>query len=161
MDVPFPAPGTTILVVDDERVTRRVAYRILNEQGYRVFEAASAEEAMSVLDMAHRYIHLVLLDVVMPVVDGVQLGANILARWPSLKLLYMSAHPAEVLSEHGLTELRVKFLAKPFTHDELLRKVHESLERRRVRRSGGEDEDMDLDGLDLEGRDSNGVADRG
>jgi two-component system cell cycle sensor histidine kinase/response regulator CckA len=132
--VPFPAPGTTILVVDDERVTRRVAYRILSEEGYRVFEAASAEEAMSVLDMAHRYIHLVILDVVMPVVDGVQLGQEILAKWPSLRLLYMSAHPAEVLIEHGLEDLRVRFLAKPFTHDELLGKVQEALDRRRTPR---------------------------
>jgi DNA-binding response OmpR family regulator len=131
VSVPFPAPGTTILVVDDERVTRRVAYRILSDEGYRVFEAASADEAISVLDMAHRYIHLVVLDVVMPVVDGVQLGREILANWPSLRLLYMSAHPAEVLAEHGLTELRVRFLAKPFTHDELLGKVQQSLDRRR------------------------------
>jgi DNA-binding NtrC family response regulator len=131
VSVPFPAPGTTILVVDDERVTRRVAYRILSDEGYRVFEAASADEAMSVLDMAHRYIHLVILDVVMPVVDGVQLGQEILANWPSLRLLYMSAHPAEVLAEHGLTDLRVRFLAKPFTHDELLGKVQQALDRRR------------------------------
>jgi two-component system, cell cycle sensor histidine kinase and response regulator CckA len=131
VSVPFPAPGTTILVVDDERVTRRVAYRILSEEGYRVFEAASADEAMSVLDMAHRYIHLVILDVVMPIVDGVQLGQEILAKWPSLRLLYMSAHPAEVLTEHGLTDLRVSFLAKPFTHDELLGKVQQALDRRR------------------------------
>ncbi|MBA3497216.1 MAG: response regulator [Gemmatimonadales bacterium] len=134
MSVPFPAPGTTILVVDDERVTRRVAYRILSEEGYRVFEAASAEEAMSVLDMAHRYTHLVMLDVVMPVMDGVELGREILAKWPSLRLLYMSAHPAEVLLAHGLTDLRVRFLAKPFTHDELLAKVQESLERRHAPR---------------------------
>jgi DNA-binding NtrC family response regulator len=131
VSVPFPAPGTTILVVDDERVTRRVAYRILSDEGYRVFEAASADEAMSVLDMAHRYIHLVILDVVMPVVDGVTLGQEILANWPSLRLLYMSAHPAEVLAEHGLTDLRVRFLAKPFTHDELLGKVQQALDRRR------------------------------
>ncbi|HUR95713.1 MAG TPA: response regulator [Gemmatimonadales bacterium] len=129
MSAPLPVPGTTILVVDDERVTRRVAYRILSEEGYRVFEAASAEEAMSVMDMAHRYVHLVLLDVVMPAVDGVELGRRVLARWPSLRLLYMSAYPAQVLQEHGLTDLRVKFLAKPFTHDELLGKVQECLER--------------------------------
>jgi two-component system cell cycle sensor histidine kinase/response regulator CckA len=142
--VPFPAPGTTILVVDDERITRRVAYRILSEEGYRVFEAASAEEAMSVLDMAHRYIHLVILDVVMPVVDGVELGRRILERWPSLRLLYMSAHPAEVLTEHGLDDLRVRFLAKPFTHDELLGKVQETLDRRGARRSSGAERVADL-----------------
>ncbi len=135
MGVPFPAPGTTILVVDDERITRRVAYRILSEEGYRVFEAASADEAMSVLDMAHRYIHLILLDVVMPVVDGVSLGREILAHWPSLRLLYMSAHPAEVLAAHGLTDLQVQFLAKPFTRDELLATVQHSLDRRKSPRT--------------------------
>jgi DNA-binding response OmpR family regulator len=123
--------------VDDERITRRVAYRILSEEGYRVFEAASADEALSVLDMAHRYVHLVVLDVVMPVVDGVELGRQILAQWPALRLLYMSAHPAQVLGEHGLDDLRVRFLAKPFTHGELLAKVQEALERRRSRRSSG------------------------
>lgn len=134
MSFPFPAPGTTILVVDDERVTRRVAYRILSEEGYRVFEAASADEAISVLEMAHRYIHLVILDVVMPVVDGVELGVTILEQWPSLRLLYMSAHPAQVLAQHGLRDLSVHFLAKPFTHGEMLRKVAEALDRRRTSR---------------------------
>lgn len=140
MAVPFPAPGTTILVVDDERITRRVAYRILSEEGYRVFEAASADEALSVLDMAHRYVHLVVLDVVMPVVDGVSLGREIVAHWPSLKLLYMSAHPAEVLAAHQLDDLQVRFLAKPFTRDELLAKVQEALDRRREPRVSGSTE---------------------
>jgi DNA-binding NtrC family response regulator len=139
---PFPAPGTTILVVDDERVTRRVAYRILSEEGYRVFEAASADEALSVLEMAHVYIHLVILDVVMPVVDGVQLGQAILEQWPSLRLLYMSAHPAQVLAQHGLRDLGVHFLAKPFTHGEMLGKVAEALERRRTSRPTASPEEV-------------------
>lgn len=142
MAFPFPAPGTTILVVDDERITRRVAYRILSEEGYRVFEAASADEAMSVLDMAHHYIHLVILDVVMPLVDGVELGRQILERWPSLRLLYMSAHPAQVLAQHGLKDLDVYFLAKPFTHGEMLSKVTEVLDRRRAPRRNSNPEEV-------------------
>jgi two-component system cell cycle sensor histidine kinase/response regulator CckA len=90
-----------------------------------------------VLEMAHRYVHLILLDVVMPPVDGVLLGREISARWPTLRLLYMSAHPAEVLAENGLSDLRVQFLAKPFTRDELLKKVQESLERRKAPRDSG------------------------
>ena len=140
MAVPFPAPGTTLLVVDDERVARRVAYRILSEEGYRVFEAATAEEAMSVLDMAHWYVDLVVLDVVMPVVDGVALGQQIVARWPSLRLLYMSAHPAEVLLRHGLEDPDVRFLAKPFTRDELVGKVQQALEQRGIRRPSSDPE---------------------
>ena len=135
MSAPFPSLGATILVVDDERIARRLLYRVLSEEGYRVFEAASAEEALGVLKLAHRYVHLIMLDVVMPGVDGVQLGQRILGRWPPLRLLYMSAHPAEVLVQHGLTDPQVHFLAKPFTHDELMRKVEVASDRRQVPRS--------------------------
>jgi two-component system, cell cycle sensor histidine kinase and response regulator CckA len=128
--VPFPSLGATILVVDDERVARRLLYRALNEEGYRVFEAAGADEAMGVLELAHWYIHLIMLDVVMPGVDGVELGRRILQRWPSLRLLYMSAHPAEILVQHGLTDPQVHFLAKPFTLDELMRRVEVASDRR-------------------------------
>ena len=129
MSAPFPSLGATILVVDDERVARRLLYRVLSEQGYRVFEAASAEEAMDVLELAHWYVHLIMLDVVMPGVDGVQLGRRILHRWPPLRLLYMSAHPAEVVVQRGLTDPQVHFLAKPFTHDELMSKVEVAIDR--------------------------------
>jgi DNA-binding NtrC family response regulator len=131
---PFPSLGATILVVDDERVARRLLYRVLTEEGYRVFEAASAEEAMGVLGMAHRYVQLIILDVVMPEVDGVQLGRQILGRWPALSLLYMSAYPAEVLVQRGLTDPQVHFLAKPFTHDELMGKVEVAIDRRQLPR---------------------------
>jgi two-component system cell cycle sensor histidine kinase/response regulator CckA len=128
---PFPSLGTTILVVDDERISRRVAYRILTDEGYRVFESASAEEALDVLRMAHHYVDLVVLDVVMPATDGVTLGERMVALWPNLQLLYMSAYPAEILAEHGMKNLRVPFLAKPYTRDEILAKVREGVERRR------------------------------
>ena len=137
MPVPFPSLGATILVVDDERIARRLLYRVLNEEGYRVFEAAGADEAMGVLELAHWYVHLVMLDVVMPGVDGVELGQRILQQWPALRLLYMSAHPAEILVQHGLTDPQVHFLAKPFTHDDLMRKVEVASDRRQVSRSAG------------------------
>jgi DNA-binding NtrC family response regulator len=137
VSAPFPSLGPTILVVDDERIARRLLYRVLSEEGYRVFEAASAEEAMGVLELAHWYVHLIMLDVVMPDVDGVRLGQGILHRWPPLRLLYMSAHPAEVLVQHGLTDPQVHFLGKPFTHDELMRKVEVASDRRQVPRSIG------------------------
>jgi two-component system, cell cycle sensor histidine kinase and response regulator CckA len=129
VDSPFPSLGTTILVVDDERIARRVAYRILTEEGFRVFEASSAEEALDVLRLAHSYVNLILLDVVMPATDGVTLGERMVAQWPNVQVLYMSAHPAEILAEHGLGNLQVPFLAKPYTRDELLAKVREGVER--------------------------------
>ena len=135
MSHPFPRAATTILVVDDERISRRVAYRILSEQGYRVLESDGGPEALDVLGQARGRIDLVMLDVVMPGCDGVELAQRILEEWPSMRILYMSAHPAEVLVRHGLASLDVPFLAKPYTRDEALAKVRLALERRHGTRS--------------------------
>jgi two-component system cell cycle sensor histidine kinase/response regulator CckA len=126
-NLPDVRSAPSILVVDDQATVRRMAHRLLNEWGFRVFEAESGEEAMEVLETARAGIQLVMVDVVMPLADGVQVTQRIQERWPGQRTLYMSAHPAEVLTQYGLTELEVPFLAKPFTRDELLTKVSEAL----------------------------------
>ena len=118
----------SILVVDDQPTVRRMAHRLLSEWGFRVFEAETGEEAMEVLETARAGVQLVIVDVVMPLADGVQVTRHIQERWPGQRVLYMSAHPAEVLAQYGLAELEVPFLAKPFTRDELLTKVGGALE---------------------------------
>ena len=105
-----PYQVITVLVVDDERVARRIATRILTEEGFRVLEADGAAEAVEVLGQARGRVDLVMLDVVMPGTDGVELTETILAEWPDQRLLYMSAYPAEILVKHGLKDLDVPFL---------------------------------------------------
>ncbi|MFL5402481.1 MAG: response regulator, partial [Gemmatimonadales bacterium] len=105
LSTPFLRAATTILVVDDERISRRVAYRILSEEGYRVLESDGGSEALDVLGQARGRVDLVMIDVVMPGCDGVELGHRIVEDWPDQRILYMSAHPAEVLMEHGLQSL--------------------------------------------------------
>lgn len=129
MTLPDVRSGPSILVIDDQATVRRMAHRLLSEWGFRVFEAESGEEAMEVLETSRAGVQLVMVDVVMPLADGVQVTRRIRERWPQQRTLYMSAHPAEVLAQHGLTELNVPFLAKPFTRDELLTKVSEALAR--------------------------------
>jgi two-component system, cell cycle sensor histidine kinase and response regulator CckA len=92
-----------------------------------VLEADGAEEALEVLSEARNRVDLVMLDVVMPNVDGVALAKSIRTEWPNQRLLFMSAHPAEILARHGLKELNVPFLAKPYTRTELLAKVNSAL----------------------------------
>jgi CheY-like chemotaxis protein len=118
-----------VLVVDDERISRHVASRMLRELGLRVLEADGAEEALDVFRISQGPIDLVLLDVVMPETDGVELAQQILAHRPGQRILFMSAHPAEVLAEHGLQDLDVLFLAKPYTMEELLAKVRQAMDR--------------------------------
>ena len=127
MSLPDVRHSPSILVVDDQPTVRRMAHRLLSEWGFRVFEAESGEEAIEVLETARAGVQLVIVDVVMPLADGVQVTSMIRERWPNQRTLYMSAHPAEVLVEYGLTKLDAPFLAKPFTRDELLTKVSEVL----------------------------------
>ena len=129
MSLPDVRNSPSILVIDDQPTVRRMAHRLLSEWGFRVFEAESGEEGMEVLDTARSGIQLVLVDIVMPFADGVQVTRRIRERWPNQRILYMSAHPAEVLMEYGLSELDAPFLAKPFTRDELLTKVSEAMAR--------------------------------
>jgi two-component system cell cycle sensor histidine kinase/response regulator CckA len=120
----FPLAGSqTILVVDDVGVVRKVAFRLLSEAGYRVFEAGSATEALEVLSTARQPVNLIIVDVILPEVNGVDLVRLVLEEWPATRVLFMSAFPAEVLVREGLDQLNVSFLAKPFTRDELLSKV--------------------------------------
>jgi two-component system cell cycle sensor histidine kinase/response regulator CckA len=117
-------PGSrSVLVVDDAGVVRRMSFRMLTEAGYRVFEAGSAVEALEVLDMARGKIDVVIVDVIMPEINGVDLVRLIRQRWMDPTVVFMSAYPAEILAREGLKDLNVQFLAKPFTRQELLRSV--------------------------------------
>ena len=117
------AGATTILVVDDVGVVRKAAFHLLSEAGYRVFEAGSAAEALEVLATSRQPIDLAMIDVVMPDVSGVDLVRVIHEEWPNVRVLFMSAHPAEILVREGLDHAGVFFLAKPFTRSELMDKV--------------------------------------
>jgi two-component system cell cycle sensor histidine kinase/response regulator CckA len=136
LSIPFPRPATTILVVDDQRFARRVAYRILSEAGYRVLEAEDSEEALDALRIIRGRVDLLMIDVVLPGLDGVELANHVREEWPDRRILFMSAYAAEVLAEHGLAYLDVPFLAKPYTRGEVRAKVREALERRQAPRQG-------------------------
>ncbi|MGH7518246.1 MAG: response regulator [Gemmatimonadales bacterium] len=121
------AAPSTVLIVDDEPVVRRLAYRILNAAGYRVFEASDGAEALEVLRMAPGRMELVIVDAIMPNVDGATLSTEIFETWPTQRVLLMSAHGEEVFSRLGQRRMTAPFLAKPFSDDELLAKVERAL----------------------------------
>jgi two-component system cell cycle sensor histidine kinase/response regulator CckA len=92
-----------------------------------LLEADGAQEALEVLTQAEGRVDLVVLDVVMTGCDGVELGRRVQQQWPDQRIMFMSAHPAEVMRQ-GIPNLGVPYLPKPYTHDEALAKVREALD---------------------------------
>ena len=118
------SPGReTMLVVDDEEMVRRLAARILQGEGYHVMVAGGGEEAIRLLQRASRRINLVVTDVAMPGIGGRQLGDTIFHCWPRVRVLFMSGFPAHRILEEGALDPASPFLQKPFTRDQLTRKV--------------------------------------
>jgi CheY-like chemotaxis protein len=131
MPPPADIPGIPhILVVDDEPIVRGSVMRILSGWGFRILEAETAEEAMTVLTtLAGERPQLVIIDIVLPGDNGVELARQIREEFPEQRILFMSAYPRDVLMAEGLRDGTEAFLTKPFTADALIRAVEVALGR--------------------------------
>jgi DNA-binding response OmpR family regulator len=125
--VEAPAGRETILLVEDEQPVRKLARRILERRGYRVLEAADADEAVAVFERDPAAIDLLLSDVVLPGRSGPGLAEQLAALKPGLHVMFMSGYTATVVGRHGGFPYGRGFLQKPFTPDGLLAKVREAL----------------------------------
>ncbi|MBL8719911.1 MAG: response regulator [Myxococcales bacterium] len=118
----------TILVTEDHEQVRAVAREILERAGYQVLSAAGPEEALRLVDEHGGVIDLLLTDVVMPGMNGRELADRVHARWPALRVLFMSGYTDDVVLRHGALDTRALFIEKPLTADGLLRKVRGALD---------------------------------
>jgi CheY-like chemotaxis protein len=116
---PPPHVPRTILVVDDEPPIRALLARQLRVLGYTVVEAGSAQAALVLAGEQSSPFDLVLSDIVMPGMNGTELGARLLQRNPRQALVLMSAHAPSGLVELGTKARPVPLLRKPFTLAEL------------------------------------------
>jgi CheY-like chemotaxis protein len=124
----MPRGTETILVVEDEETVRNFVNQVLEEQGYRVLPASSAEEAKMVFKEAEREVTMLLTDVVMPGENGFELYKNLSGLRPSLKVLYMSGYAMDTLIMEGEAGLNIPLLQKPFHPKLLTQKVREILD---------------------------------
>jgi two-component system cell cycle sensor histidine kinase/response regulator CckA len=123
---PPPASSETVLVVEDEPAVRAFAVRVLAGLGYRVLQAANGAEALELAAGHAGPIDLLLTDVIMPGIQGRELGTRITAVRPVIRVLYMSAF---MDSQSGRADLPAEavFLAKPFTVEALGDAVRQAL----------------------------------
>jgi DNA-binding NtrC family response regulator len=124
----IPRGKEIILLVEDDQRVRKLAAEILSRQGYQVLEASNGGEALLLCEQQERLIHLMLTDLLMPVMSGPELAQRLTPLRPGMKVLYMSGYADNLLSTEGLMDSDVNFIQKPFTVEGLSRKVREVLD---------------------------------
>ncbi len=127
---PALVPGSeTILLVEDDRLVRRLTREILGSAGYTVLDAPNPVEALRILQERDKSPDLVLTDIVMPQMSGRELAERLGALRPGIRVLYMSGYTDDAVVRHGIMAAEVEFIQKPFTPAELTRRVRELLDR--------------------------------
>jgi CheY-like chemotaxis protein len=119
----------TILVVEDEPVLRDMAHVILQEAGYKVLEACSGREALTVWERHKAAIDLVLTDMVMPEgVSGMDLATRVLQAKPGVKIIIASGYSFDDIDPEFVAKGHARFLQKPYTHVTLAKAVRDCLD---------------------------------
>ena len=118
----------TILVVEDEAEVRQILVQALSGLGYRVYEAADGLDALAILRGENGTIELVLTDVVMPRMGGMELCQAGRAITPGLRFLFSSGYTEDTVHVGFVKKEGIFFLAKPYGIDTLARKVREVLD---------------------------------
>jgi PAS domain S-box-containing protein len=129
---PAPVAGgsETVLVVDDETDVRQLIRKVLGRDGYRVLDASSAAEAISIAEHWEGSIDLLVTDVMMPGMHGVEVAAAVKKLRPSMGVLLISGYTEDTELPVDTAADRLAFLAKPFKPSELADRVRGILDHR-------------------------------
>ena len=125
----MPVGSETILFTEDDAGIGRLGLRILKDAGYTVLPARSGAEALELAAAHGGEIHLLVSDVVMPEMNGIELWERLRTARPGMRALFISGWASEAVVKHGILDGRVPFLPKPFSARELAVRVREVLDR--------------------------------
>lgn len=122
-----PTGSETVLLVEDEEIVRSLVRQALGSYGYNVLEARNGEATLEISDQHANQIDILISDLVMPGMSGLDLTAALAPRRPMMKVLYMSAYTERAAMENQLLGPHMPFISKPFSPDRLAHKVREVL----------------------------------
>jgi PAS domain S-box-containing protein len=123
----LPSGQETILVVEDKKEVREITVGILSACGYHPISTRDAEEALNLWEKKKDQIDLLLTDIVLPGISGLQLSHKLLTLRPGLKVIYMSGYSDNVISHHGGVKKDIPFIQKPFTSNQLTKEIRKVL----------------------------------
>ena len=125
---PVPGGHETILVVEDEPSILNMARMMLEAFGYRVLAASTPGEAMGLAQVHEGKIDLLIVDVIMPEMNGRDLARQVASLYPDMGCLFMSGYSDEIIAHRGVLDEGVHFIQKPFSMQDLAAKVRRVLE---------------------------------
>jgi PAS domain S-box-containing protein len=117
----------TILLAEDETIVRKLIYAILTDHGYKVLEARDGAEALEICNTHDGPIHLLLTDLIMPNMGGIELSRGAALHCPDMKTIFMSGYTDDTASLRGALDKEAGFIGKPFSPADLARTVRETL----------------------------------
>ncbi|MBE7462752.1 MAG: response regulator [Planctomycetes bacterium] len=120
-----PSPGHSVLIVEDNQALRQMAIEALEMGGYRVLQASSGEQALKLVREHPGAIDLLITDVVLPHMSGMDLAQDLRKSMPQLKVVFISGYTENVIVRDGVIKQGVQFLPKPFSPRSLLQKLRE------------------------------------
>ncbi len=125
-----PGGSETILLVEDDETLRSSVTQVLKKYGYSTLEATSSDDAIRISETNMGTIHLLLTDVVMPGMSGRELAERLTRQRPEIRILFMSGYTDDAIIHHGVLESGMAFIQKPFTIENLMKKIRRVMEKR-------------------------------
>jgi CheY-like chemotaxis protein len=122
-----PPAQITVLLVEDEDAVRTVTRRILERDGFRVLEARSGLDGVSVATTAAYPIDLLITDVHLPDIGGGEVAREVVKVQPRIRVLYLSGYSDEMLLDQGIATETASFIQKPFNSEVLRRRIRSLL----------------------------------
>ena len=116
------------MLVEDEPLVKNLVSEVLRKSGYQVMEFVNGREALARAKRHGGLIHLLVTDVVMPGMSGIELARQLALGRPEMRVLFISGYTDDLVERQGVLQPGRAFLQKPFTPDTLLRKVRELLD---------------------------------
>ena len=120
--------GETILLVEDDLPILELTEKILNSLDYTVLAADTPKGAMKLAREHTGKIHLLVTDVIMPEMNGLELSEHLQSLFPDLKYIFMSGYTANAIAHHGVLDEGVNFVQKPFSKNDLAKIIRKVLD---------------------------------
>jgi two-component system cell cycle sensor histidine kinase/response regulator CckA len=118
----------TVLVVEDEPAILQLTTAIIRKRGYTVLVAPTPNEAIRLSEAFDGEIHLLITDVIMPQMNGLDLAEDLKSRRPGLKCIFMSGYTADIIAHRGILDEGVNFVQKPFSAKVMSAMIREVLD---------------------------------